>query len=130
MAEGCRQVAAYSEVPGGDPNSASNCPRRPRRIGAKNGVPPANRRLLGAGTEFWHPTRVLRRGRTRGGGGRLPSSVTRARLAHGNLGHEGNSRRGRHPRRTLGLLVLLGREPLRTRACQHTVRCTTRSLHV
>jgi hypothetical protein len=24
--------------------------------GAKSGVPPANRRLLGAGTEFWHPT--------------------------------------------------------------------------
>jgi hypothetical protein len=54
--KGCRQVAAYSEVPGGDPNSVSNCPRRPRRIGAKNGVPPANTRLLGAGTEFWHPT--------------------------------------------------------------------------
>jgi hypothetical protein len=32
MAEGRRQVAAYSEVPGGDPNSASNCAQASSRL--------------------------------------------------------------------------------------------------
>jgi rhodanese-related sulfurtransferase len=36
-----------------------NCPRASSACeGAKNGVPPANTRLPGASTEYWHPTHI------------------------------------------------------------------------